>query len=297
MNEANIFVDFFPSLLLLFSFPHFLVTYFIWFKRVSSWKDEWWVVLFAPLYCLLFYLSFTNHFAFINIELVLKISYAYMLYHFAQQLFGVHCWLNGFLGFSFSGWRKSFSRFYFIFGALYFWIELETRSGVNTLFYYPVASWPVSSAYLMFCFYLFLFMSLVEFGFIIFDFFKYKKLSRFAPLTCLGLVWVWFIPPINSKMLVWLPVLHGVQYFPFILMKLSGYGFIKKIQIGLFSVLLGWVLFRYLPFNLFSESTIVAPFLLSLLNNHHFLIDGRIWKLRDPHNVDLRFAHAGGSGN
>ncbi len=100
--------------------------------------------------------------------------------------------------------------------------------------------------------------------------------------------WIWFLPPINQKMSLFLPLLHGLQYLPFILMKTKKLSTRNKLLLGPVCLSVGWIFFRWLPFNVaLMEGTLWPALILSLLNNHHFVIDGRIWKLRDPVNQDL----------
>jgi hypothetical protein len=73
-------------------------------------------------------------------------------------------------------------------------------------------------------------------------------------------------------------------------MKTARISRLKWVVLSLVFVGLGWFFFRWLPFNIspvFLSGTLWPAFILTLLNNHHFLIDGRIWKLKDPENNDL----------
>jgi hypothetical protein len=74
-----------PFLLILFSFPHFMATYGIWFGRVKEWKREWWPLLFPFVYLAVFFLALKGMIP-VRIDMIIKLSYVYLIYHFSQQL-------------------------------------------------------------------------------------------------------------------------------------------------------------------------------------------------------------------
>lgn len=279
-----------PWLFLIFSFPHFMATYWVWISRVKSWKNEWLPLSFPLFYLVIFIVATKGFLGEHGVEIVLKFSYLYLLYHFAQQLYGITLWLNYKNGVNYSGNRKLLVRSFYLAACLYAWMEMEMRGVVNILFYHSVSSWNLPSQYISFGFFLIFALTLINLSLCFFDYFKFKKLNSLLALAPMGLAWLWFLPPFNQKMIFLLPVFHGIQYLPFIKMKGRSLTGIYWIAMSLVFVATGWFFFRWLPFHLpqtMLEGTLWPALILTLLNNHHFFIDGRIWKLRDSENQDL----------
>lgn len=286
---SEYFLTYLPSLMILLSFPHFIVTYWVWGKRVLNWKDEWVYLLFPAVYSSAFFFLHKLNNNLFSIGLLLKISYLYLLYHFGQQLYGITLWTGYKNNLNFHRLKKIILRLSLILTSIYAWLEMETRQVLNVLFYHPVESWNIPSVYLINCFYIVLIFSGLIVLWVFWDFFKTKSIKSFFILAPLGLSWIWFLPPFNHKLTLYLPLLHALQYFPFIWIKLRSLTAIRKISLIVTSVISGWLLFRFVPFYISPiEGTIWPALVLSCLNNHHFIIDGRIWKLSDPLNHDLR---------
>lgn len=287
-GPQDLLLPYISWLMILFSFPHFMGTYWVWGSRVKNWKNEWWALIFPFVYIGLFLSARSLNSEYYNLDSLLKLSYLYLLYHFAQQLYGITLWWGMNFKQFYSPVRKHFLRALFLFASFYTWLEMETREVVGVLFYHPVVGWNLPSEIISLTFYLVLILSGILFFWSFWDFFKYKSTRSFIPLAPIGLCWIWFLPPINQKMSLILPVLHGLQYFPFIMMKAKHLSQLKRIQLIGLSILAGWVFFRWLPFKVaLMEGTLWPALVISLMNNHHFIIDGRIWKLRDPANQDL----------
>ena len=287
---APIDMSLLTTLLILVSFPHFMATYWLWWQRVGSWKLEIAPLLFPVLYGCLFFMGAKELGPFLSVSSILKISFLYLLYHFAQQFYGVLLWFCYSVGLNFSLWEKVVLRSYFLVIAFYTWVQMELRGELRVLFYHPVDSWPLPLYVADVGFFLVLGLTLLATVIFLFKFLSLKKLSSLYPLGILSLGWLWFIPPFCQKLAYFLPVLHGLQYFPFILMK----GRVRQFRYWFLAlggfIFTGHLLFRNLPFDLSPSlfpGTLWPAFILSLLNNHHFLIDGRIWKLRDPDNKSL----------
>lgn len=276
------------NLLIVFSFPHFVASYWLWFKKIKCFKKEILPLIFPVIYVVIFYASFNGISQFLTLNLLLKLSYFYLLYHFAQQLFGVTIWLSFKFDRKLHNYQKLLLRVFFLFASFYSWIESEIRGVDRSLFYYPVSNWYLPIELLNVCFFLVLLSFFILAFWMIYDFLKVKQLKALIPLSCVGVGWIWFLPPMSQKIVFVLPVLHAVQYFPFVFLKIKNFHFFKKTSFILSSIFFGWVLFAWVPLHLsFLDKSIWPAMILSLLNNHHFLIDGRIWKLRDPDNSDL----------
>jgi hypothetical protein len=279
-----------PFLFIFFSFPHFMATYGVWISRVKSWKEEWWPLTFPFLYLAFFYFSTTGQLKVIHPAYLVKLTYFYLLYHFCGQLYGVALWMGTEKKVLLALWEKRILRSCFLLMGAFSLMDLELRGATGILFY---ANTPmtIAPAWLMQGTFLsFIILSLIFCALTFRNFFVSKNIASFLPLMILGLGFVWFIPPFSHDLVYFLPILHGLQYYPFIFLKFKGF---KAWQWALFiSVCMGagYVLFRVLPFwesGLNSLGVLWTAMILTFFNNHHFIIDGRIWKLSDPKNADL----------
>lgn len=296
VNEVKTsLTSFLPWFLIIFSFPHFVLTYWIWARRVDNWRNEWAALLFPFIYATLFFVIYMNPVGFLTIDEIIRFSYAYLLYHFVQQLYGVTLWLSYQYKIPVSVWQKRSLRAFFLLSGLYAYFDLELRGGAKVLFYREISQLNLSSDFVLGSFLLVGFLFVVNLGFIFRNYIILKDIRSFAPLGGILVSGLWFIPPFGHQMVLFLPILHALQYFPFILMKEKSLEKVRLMMLFTGAIASGWLLFRILPFSalqfLPADLSLVFPaFILTLLNNHHFLIDGRIWKLRDVKNKELFFA-------
>ena len=282
LGSMTYLLPYLPFLLIAFSFPHFLATYWIWIKRIKSVKDEIWPLLFPLIYIGLFI------YGPIPISIIVKLSYSYLIYHFSQQLYGVALWSTS-KGLTLARWEKHFLRTYFLVNGFYALLDFERRGVAKVLFYYETPSLEIPASLIIGTFSLSLILLALILGRIGYLFLKTSQKSLFVLIAFVGLSLVWFVPPFSYEMVLFLPIIHALQFLPLARLKLSKVSKVEWIS-GVFSCLiLGWFFFRFLPhmeFRYFSHG-IWPVLVLTLLNNHHFIIEGRIWKLRDPQNSDL----------
>lgn len=285
-----------PYLLITLSFPHFILTYWIWIKRVESWKNEKWPLLFPLIYLNLFITSSMYPLEWLNPQILVKLSYYYLLYHFAQQMYGVTLWMSHSYGVAVDRWTRYTLRAFFLLSASYAMFDLELREATNVLFYLTTPVWRFPSELLITNFALVGALFVILIGLILKNFYQQKNIRAFMPLAGVSVSTLWFIPPFSHGMIFFLPIIHSLQYFPFIYMKNRGLTLYRWMMTGALAVFAGWVFFRGIPFMVPTGWPLWPAMVLTLLNNHHFIIDGRIWKLRDVKNRDLFSAEVPGSG-
>lgn len=276
-----------PYLLILLSFPHFILTYWIWFKRVDSWREEKWPILFPIIYLNLFYTSSVYPLEWLNPQILVKLSYYYLLYHFAQQLYGVTLWMAFSYGVKIDRWTKHTLHAFFLACASYAMFDLELRGATNVLFYLETPVWKFPSELLLTNFAIVGALFVVLIGLILKNFYQYKNIREFLPLAGVSVSTLWFIPPFSHGMIFFLPIIHSLQYFPFIYMKNRGLTIYRWAATGGLAIFAGWVFFRGVPLLVPGGWSLWPAMILTMLNNHHFIIDGRIWKLKDVKNKDL----------
>ncbi len=281
------------GLMILISYPHFVATYALWGQRVKNWKQEWLPTAFPFVFLGIVQLTGTMADDFWR-SLPYKLTYLYLLYHFALQIFGAALWGAYRSGFQIGRRSKVLLRFWFLILPLCSWYQQELLSPVWRIFYFEVAAWTLPAEGLS------TLLITAWLGSVVLTISLFLDYRR---STSLGVLWIfavaavpviWFLPPFRrGEWLPLLPLLHAIQYMPFwrrLLWPASNeVTWIKKILVyGLF-VLAGWLLFRFLPLQ------VAVPFMgvhavsmwIAMLNAHHFVIDGRIWKLRDQKNQTL----------
>ena len=278
------------SLLIIFSFPHFIITYWIWIKRVEDWRQEWWPLLFPVLYASFYLIVWWLKLSWIDISILVKLSYCYLLYHFSQQLYGANLWLNYSYRINYAFREKQIFRGFCLLTALYALMMMEMSGATSGLFYHEAVVWHFAPKLISFVFYLVMALFVVLLLMRLRYFWIEKNVKELYPFLGYLVCFIWFFPPSLYVIALFLPIIHALQYLPFVWMKLKKHSRFQLVSLSLGSVVAGYILFRWLPFQNFHESlpaSIWAPLILTTLNNHHFVIDGRIWKLRDPQNKDL----------
>jgi hypothetical protein len=192
-------------------------------------------------------------------------------------------------------WTKLLLRSIFLLMGLYTLMEMELRGATQVLFYMNVPLVSFSTKLFPVVMGLFFFCATVFISYSFWLFFRTKNLSSFAALPGIGAAFIWFIPPFSHDLVYYLPIVHGLQYYPFIYMKMKHLAAWKWALFVVSCGISGWLFFRWVPFAKGvgpMTGVLWTSMVLTLLNNHHFIIDGRIWKLRDPRNEDLKLGRA-----
>lgn len=280
-------------LLILISYPHFVATYALWGQRVRNWKEEWLPMAFPFVFLMVLQLTSSMADDFWR-SLPYKLTYLYLLYHFALQIFGAALWGGYRGGFAVSARTKHILRAWFLLLPACSWYQQELLSPVWRIFYFEVSAWSIPAWGLTT-------LLLAVWGGLgvltVSLFLDYRQ----APGR--GILWIfavaivpvlWFLPPFQrGEWLPLLPLLHAAQYLPFWRRLLwpdtqKPQLAVRALTYGGF-MLVGWLLFRAAPLQL------AVPWLgvqamsmwIAMLNAHHFVIDGRIWKLSDQKNRAL----------
>lgn len=272
-----------PSLVLL-SYPHFVATYLIWLVKKRSWREEWWPVLFPCLFlaaCL-----GTERLSLTWSGLPYKLTYLYLLYHFAQQTYGASLWLVYRNGGQLGAGIKRGLRAWLLLVPLCAAYQVEVFRAPSTLFFHPVEKWALPLGGLEVLWGLLGVCALLLLALIVRDYHRRRDKTLLWVLGTMALQLWWFLPPFFSS--VWvqvIPLLHALQYVPF----WSRLWWTRPLPWGhkalhyLGFMLGGYLLFRFIPW----QGLGFGARWVALLNAHHFVIDGRIWKLRDERNRPL----------
>lgn len=284
--NTETFLSYYPSLLIFFSFPHFMISYYIWWKKREGIKKEISIWLFPIVFwsCLVFFSLKENTKA---IEYIIQAAYVYLIYHFIRQFYGVILWQSYSQNLLVTKLKKNFINYMLLSLGLFYWVSLQSKTTEMTLFYFKVSNFYFGSEVITWLF----LNALISFMlFFLYDFylwFKNKgKLNYFLPYLTIFAAYLWFYPGFSER-LYWglaLPILHAIQYIPF---WFKGTGFkLNEYKIYLFytlSILAGYVAFRFLPLKLdqvFQRQDLGFVSLIVFFNTHHFVIDSKIWKLK-----------------
>jgi hypothetical protein len=277
--------------LIALSFPHFVATYVVWARWVRSWRQEWWPLLFPFLFLGAVFAS-GAYFGPAIKGVIFKLTYVYLLYHFGQQLYGVALWGGYKQKFALRATSKWVLRSWFLLLPFSYWYQQEISSGVTVVFYQEVIPFRLPEMGFTVLLSLIGVNVLALLAAAFFDYQKKPSKGVLWILAVAALPVLWFLPPFQrAEWIPLIPLLHAVQYMPFwsrMIWKEKTPWYYRPLVYGLF-VAVGWLLFRYLPMGQFAAAgrlDWVAAW-IAMLNAHHFVIDGRIWKLRDEKNGAL----------
>lgn len=278
-------------LLIAFSFPHFVATYVIWGSKRQLWLTEK-LGLFYPFIFLSFCWLAEQSAERAVSSLPYQLTYIYLIYHFARQMYGAALWGAYRLNFKPSKELKICFNAWFLGVPLCALYNGFLNKPPRVLFYHEVQPWVLPQWPVLI---LWTALGLILFLVLFFsakDYHRQRSSGLLWPLVMLLLPLFWFLPPFHSAEWVPLiPLLHALQYAPFWgrLLWSSTTPLLYKIGHYLAFVLLGWIIFRWLPLSLsdaLSSSAVYAAW-IAMLNAHHFWIDSRIWKLKDEKNSVL----------
>lgn len=281
-------------LLLIFSFPHFILSFYQFYSEPETCRAHKLVAWVSPLALLL--LSLFAYFSRSDLPLVLLVHSTYILlfWHLAKQAYGSSLFLGRSLPLRTFEKNLVLSFCLSLAGASY--LSAQTGSGMQHLFRFPVPNLAMNPAVVTFAWQVFTALGLVLLLWACFRSLR-NPLPVLHLLIPIAALWLWFDSRLTPlELAAFVPVLHGLQYLPYILrsqwVRLQGptrrgfaLGGIWLIY-GI-SILLGYLWFSGIPLFLAGSSDIqngqrLFPLLLVAVHLHHFCIDAVAWRLRDP---------------
>ncbi len=266
-------------LLLIFSFPHFMQTYFLFYRKQELWMQHKLVSIVAPILIIAVIASTRGH---RTPELILlQAAMILFFWHISRQAFGVawHFVKNEYrsknlrtlvlatpLLFAVAGWLhfNANANQVYVFKS---WIDPLNLPNI----YYQIlqlVAWFVLSVLVVV-----LFLRSRRNGNIDARGFVFSVTPLFALAA-----WLHPLSLIGAYGLI--PVFHGIQYLGFAVVTLEMGAIIASVSLVICG-LVGWGVFQVLP-GLFIGSEANAAWIVSgiyiFLNVHHFFIDSVIWK-------------------
>lgn len=276
-------------LLILFSYPHFIASYFWFYKNPALVEENRMVGKYLPLAIVaLLALVFTLQISLL-LQAMLIAAWILLFWHFAKQSYGCSVFLGGK---NFSPQAKSYLLYSYLCLAGFGFLNIQRHEAKILLFKSYVRVFKVPEAFAL---------SLLALAWLLFFMFiwcqaafleKAQQERRPGTLKIIAIVsvpWVanlmWFSWWAIESFFVLIPIFHAIQYAPFILQgvyKLQSQtkNFVKAVS-GIFIVSV--LVFVGLPLavNQFvpqlAEALVTSVFVF--FNLHHFFIDSVGWKL------------------
>lgn len=271
-------------LLILFSYPHFIASYFWFYKHESLLKENKFIGQYLPLVILaLLVLVFTLKIPFL-LQGLLIAAWILLFWHFAKQSFGCSVFLAEN---TLSQNAKSYLLYSYLCLAGFGFLNIQRFEAKVLLFksYVKVFKVPEGYAFSL------LALSWIFFAMFVSSYIKQSgnKQANLKSLVVTSIPWVanlmWFSWWAVESFFVLIPVFHAIQYTPFVLqgvykLQADTNKFIKAIAAIFVSALIFFVGIPYAVNHTVPQmSEILVTSVFVFLNLHHFFIDSVGWKL------------------
>ncbi len=277
-------------LLLAVSYPHFLMSYALFYGPGGPWKRHPWVAFGVPLFLLvpLLYVWVTHHEP--TLVWMGTIAWPLLIWHFARQAYGVSLWMGAEPGRPASPLQK-----YLLLGLLlgiggYGYAFQQQAFKRANLFGFPMATLRFSEDTVFWVRQAFL-LTLIVFALTwALDWLRNSRRSAFGLLGFLPVasLWSWFDPSLlKTPIIGMVPVFHAIQYFPFVYrVETNRGGPTRTAALYSGTMVVGTLLFFVIPRVAANQSELAGLLAISsvsiFLNIHHYFIDGVLWRFRDP---------------
>lgn len=279
------------TLLALFSFPHFMGSYFVFYGMRGPWRQHWLIGFVLPLLLVVITsVAITDPAA---TQLLGHAALMLLYWHYAKQTFGVSLWLGKLNGTPITGRGREITLFCcLLLGSL---ALLKAELGSASFAIFGIYLKPVDLPK------------------------EIIQISRYIAWASVGILSIWLLRPAGRRARHWLALLpiatlaswsdadlispavlgilaifHGAQYLPFPLRVTYKYltvhfprsAYVSFVLLWLCLGIAGYALFRMLPISLSPLSPLVpvAAIVLLTLNVHHYFVDAVLWRF---HRSDI----------
>lgn len=269
--------------LTLFSFPHFGASYFLFYRESALLRRHPLIAWFLPGF-LIFALFVCAQESAKGSWVLLEMAYLLLHWHFAKQAFGVSLWLQK--RDSYPSLYRDFSLAASLAIALQGFLESQSSPTVLNVFKSQMESFYWRSDFLEWSRWGMWALVGLFFAYAVFHILKkFSWIRVFSLLPVLSLI-LWFQYRHSSgAYLALIPVLHGLQYYPFVVKTMRDFKKSNILWIVPFVILIlsSLLVFVGLPRALGAQSfeyLTGAGILFVFLNVHHFFVDAVLWKSR-----------------
>jgi hypothetical protein len=284
--------------LTLFSFPHFMASYVIFYGYREIRQNHSWIAIWIPLILGLLLIGVSILLPERGLPALAHLTLVLLYWHFLKQTYGVALWLGSRSRSRLNENKKQLLLLALLLFGCYGFLSFETGSGEVNLFMIPaqklgVAQWALLGSEIL--------AYGVLAGFVVWigidalfkkQTFHWKGWIPIASLVC------WFNPYWGSSRFgMFIPIFHALQYFPFPVrthLTWERKGSLSRQQrlffrfvVGAGIILTGWGIFSVVPqwVSLMLPSGHgwkVFAAIHILINLHHYFMDAVIWRFRDP---------------
>lgn len=298
-TDPAIFAPYVLTMLLIFSYPHFLASSVVFYSHRAVFKEHPYIALWIPLGLIAFFIWIVANGSTLALMLCGQAAILLLFWHFLKQAYGVSLWLGNIPGRPLEKSKKTLLLAGCMFFGAYGYMGTQGSGGFERIFRTSVARFHVQP-WAITLFEVLGYLTLGQFLiFSLWDYCKKRERADFHPRGIIPLLamMTWFEPHLyGSPVIFLLPIFHALQYLPFpirteinaIAKRPAAVGTGPRIAlyfVGL--ILIGALAFEGLP----RASAFLFPSVQSFyffgcvsifLNLHHFFIDSVIWRFRDP---------------
>ena len=268
-------------LLILFSYPHFIASYFWFYKNESLRSENKFVGKYLPLMIIgLLVLIFALQISYL-LQAMLIAAWILLFWHFAKQSYGCSVYLSEKL---LPQDSKSYLLYSYLCLAGFGFLNIQRHEAKILIFKSYVRVFKVPEAFALSL----LALAWIFFALFAFSFLKQNK-DKLKALALISIPWVanlmWFSWWSVESFFVLIPIFHAIQYAPFVLQgvyKLQADA--KQFRIAILSIFIFSLFFFVgIPFVINTTAPQLSEILVTsvfvFLNLHHFFIDSVGWKL------------------
>ena len=266
-----------PYLLACFSFAHFAMTAF-WFYRHKSLRQKHWFTAYASPFVMLTIGAALWHASETIVHLAFRAGLLTLYWHFAKQAFGVSVWMSE-PDAKRSPLLKQMTLLTCLSIAAFGVLSAQGGTGQSSLFKYYVPQLEVAAwAPLIFQGLSGLFL-LVAIG--IAAALSDSRWGVIQTLTPIAALYFWMEPRFAFLGLATAPLFHGLQALPFTFIREKSRPF-AALAIYLSACAAGWILLQTIP-RFIGESTVensarLTAIWIFVVNMHHFWLETFSWR-------------------
>lgn len=288
-NFAPIHLDLTQTWLLvgLISFPHFMGSYYVFYRMGGPWREHRKIAIWLPI-ALLGGTALASRQPWL-LNMIAQVTLVLLFWHYAKQVFGVSLWLGQRNATPPTPKFRELLLFVCLLLGTIGILRTHTTSATFAVFGVYVSPAQIPDPIFQGVRVL---GSLAVVGFMLWMVLQRKQAPSFAALLPVLALASWVDPTLGGpKVQALLPVFHGLQYLVFPMRvtwkQLTHANRLRWVAfVGLWIMLFasGYLLFRELPAALVRLDHQIPwqAIILITLNIHHYFVDSVLWRFRTP---------------
>ena len=266
------------------SYPHFIASYGIAYSKKEFKKNNKFALFLFPVVVLV--LVAITYWFFSSLELIIQILVVLLIWHYVKQSYGVTIWssVSEKVSLSYKTKQQILAAYLFIGAAAIVFIHNTSSNFLYLGQYIQLADLdPLVSE-------IFTYLAASSIFFLLFKIKRETNISFKSNLRLnLPLIstFVWFLAiRVSQVAIVLLPLVHALQYSPFVYRATSS---ILRSKIRLFGYFVGYVIIGFLALHQLPKflatsidgetGGVLFSTVLIVINLHHYALDSVIWKM------------------